>query len=153
MILAAKSNLKDAAHNWLYSDDLRYFVTLTFKDDINELKARKELDLFCLRFNRLIFGRRSKRKIKIISILEFTADGNPHFHILFNQINNLNDNQVKDYILECWGKSFYIETKHLLGQSNSGWFHVIEKNTQDEVLSYCLKKIKYDINNLAVKHL
>ena len=66
MISATKINLKDATHNWLYSGDLRYFATLTFKNEIKELKARKELDLFCLRFNRLIFGRRSKRSIRIM---------------------------------------------------------------------------------------
>lgn len=145
------SETKTQTVNWLYSNDWKYFITLTFDKDISENMALKQLRLFWIRLNRKIFGKRSKREIPNISVVEMTKNGRPHFHVVLKNVDGLSTEEVKKLFAETWKKSIY--TSNFYHNRNDEWFKKIKAGSQKNVIEYILKT-SFDSNDcLLLEHL
>ena len=86
-----------------------YMITLTFKEDVNEITASMILSRFIKRMNDCYFGRRSRKSIVVTPILERNAFYGVHYHILIQDprpLSNKNGNKdIKDIIRDNWNNS------------------------------------------------
>jgi len=62
-----------------------WFVTLTFKDDVTNVRANKQFARFMRRLNEALYGRRYREKglgLPYVNARERQKRGTPHFHTL-----------------------------------------------------------------------
>lgn len=80
-------------------DDKSSFLTVTFKDNITDIKlAHKEFDNFMKRFKRYL----KRTKIKYIATWEKQKRGSIHYHIILFDVPFIKANKME----EIWGNGF-----------------------------------------------
>lgn len=78
------------------------FLTLTFRDDIQELgPANKEFEKFIKRLNYAVFDTK-KAIAKYSAVPEFTEKGRVHYHVIFYNLPFINS----DKLASIWGQGF-----------------------------------------------
>lgn len=127
---------------------MRYFVTLTFIDDVNKDAAKRTVREFIKRLNKQCFGRRYREngefELKQICVVEQNAlRTTAHYHIVFSNPSEVsNRGQAKDFkstISKTW-KAFNISGKNHLDK-NDEWFKEIPDS--DGLAGYLTKTEKY----------
>lgn len=115
--------------------DGKYFITLQFSSDTSKTKAEKTLHVFLDEINKEIFGSRSNKKWKQISVIEKNTYSNSHhIHIIAEDPVNriLNDERknsfkIKEKIKERWqasGNNTSVKSLHS-SALNAPWFKTI----------------------------
>ena len=88
-----------------FKNDSSKFLTLTFKDDIRDVKkANKEFKKFIQRLNYFIQKKDLNFKLKYVAVVEFqdkNRDGVVHYHIICNL-----PYIPKKFIEDTWGRGF-----------------------------------------------
>lgn len=160
-------SLRDYCERWfsrgIREEDLRYFVTLTFIDGVNELAAKPAIREFIKRLNRICFGRRFRKdsefELKQICIVEENAlQTTSHYHIVISSPSEIsNRQQAKDFkstISKTW-KGFKVSGKNHLDK-NDEWF--IDIYDSDGMAEYLAKTENYvgmdffDVENTNVSY-
>jgi len=101
-----KANIKRLA--WSNADEFLVFLTLTFKDNIQDFgRANYELKNFLKKL------RRRYPDIKYLGICEFQKRGAIHYHFLVNKFHDAND------LAKMW-KNGFIKINKLRNKSNLG---------------------------------
>ncbi|WP_342219022.1 rolling circle replication-associated protein [Spiroplasma endosymbiont of Amphimallon solstitiale] len=122
----AKTNLiQKALHNF-YDSKILSFVTLTYKDNIQDVrKAKKDVRLFFLKLKKWWDDpKRSKYlgELKYFYVYEYQTRGAVHFHIVFNRKIH------KSMLLEWWTHGF-------------SDLRVVRKGTNEFVIKYLGKYV------------
>ena len=149
--MITRKQLAQSTVDWLGATDWKYFVTLTFDKDISDNQANKELRVFLKRLNNSLYGRRSKRAIKVAPFKEHTKDDRPHFHLLLGCHESTKINDLMTLVFSTWDKSFVTSNYHLI--LNEDWFQHIEQESKEMVVRYCLKQAGRDIDSLELEDL
>jgi len=132
---------------WLFEKDWEHHVTLTFSRDFPGGKkhsgelATKELELFARKLKNRVYGKKSKKKVEKLPIMEYTSAGRPHFHILFAKNEKMSESQFKELILDFWEQSPYTKVGHLRNGKNPDWFQNIDGETAYVLLDYLTKTL------------
>lgn len=75
------NSLQRAFYYWLASYRWDYFITLTFAFAQDRAATEIYVGRFIKRYNKLLFGKRSKRKINCFPVIEKSPSGRWHAHI------------------------------------------------------------------------
>lgn len=145
------------------NDDLKYFVTLTFVDDVNKEVARRTVTEFLKRLNKQSFGRKYKKdshfNLKHISVSEQNASQTTtHYHLLISDPSEVSNRvqaiNFKSTIFKIW-KSLKLTGKNHLDK-NDTWFQEISDS--DGIAGYLTKSEQYagadffDVQNTNVPY-
>jgi len=112
-VYRAKANLRRriTANGWAWRDNLGnkfmpMFITLTFKENITDLKiAHKEFTDFIQRFNYLVNDGKAVN-LKYICVPEFQKRGAVHYHMILFNLPKLSVYKLKK-IHATWGQGSY----------------------------------------------
>ena len=120
------------------------FVTLTFKDNITDIKqANYEFKKFIKRLNYYCFGTK-KTNLKYTCVIEFQKRGSIHYHIIIYNMPYVKANDISN----VWGNGFIKINKiddvnnvgayvsEYLGQSEKGQGHDLEDDRLQGKKSY-----------------
>lgn len=84
-----------------------YFVLLTFSKEVTREEAKKDLGNFWKRLGR--WKKKRGEELKYIWVLE--EQGKIHFHIIMNEIKNMNMKQAWEVLQEKWGNGLVLIKK------------------------------------------
>lgn len=147
-----KIKSKEVMANWVnQSGKWSYFITLTFKDDLSELRAKYIFTGLCKKVNQKIFGKRSKRRLPMFPVFEFTKGGRVHFHFLLGKHPNISSFAIRKLILDTWNELPNTEIYHLIDEKK--WFQQITPTTEKKLIKYCLKSAYKDLDCVLVEHI
>ena len=137
----AKANVRrlvnSNAHKWVNSDGQSYlpiFITLTFKNDIKDLKYASDCFKTAIqRLNYFVSGGSKKHILHYIAITEFqdkNRDGVIHYHVLFFNLPFIK--QIYDEIKRIW-RHGNVNVKSVRQVKNLGYYMVkyMSKNLTD----------------------
>ena len=152
MAIISREELKQSASNWIsQGENWKYFVTLTFRKDISDDGAKHIFNGLCKRINQEIFGKRSRRRLPMFPVIEHTKDGRPHFHFLLGSHEKYGDKRLKKLIMNKWNMSDFTKIDHL--RYDHEWFKPIDENSNTNIINYCLKTVKNDIDCVLLNNL
>jgi len=107
------------------------FVTLTFRDNVNDLdEANREFRQFIKRLNYRVYGRKCS-ELKYTAVVEFQKRGAVHYHVIFYNLPYTK----ADVVEEVWGKGF-IKINRIDDVDNVGAYicKYLSKDNDDERL-------------------
>mgnify|MGYP000353061949 CR=1 FL=1 len=83
---------KESYIKWLSSFKYEYFITLTFKYQVSDSSAYSYLKFFLHLLNQKAIGKGYKNKVPLtgVVVLEYQWNGNPHFHLAFEENKFIN---------------------------------------------------------------
>ncbi|RUR34788.1 hypothetical protein ELY33_01000 [Vreelandella andesensis] len=168
---------KEQMDQFIATFDPCYFLTLNFSVlfDITRDRALAELNKFIIKVNNFLFGRRDKRVLKMLPVLEMGADRCNHINVLERQIRTnwhihliIEDPykrsekvqkysfiQMKEIIADIWGSSSIADSSYTTRYDSLSWFKPI--NYSLGVLEYVYKETGHlfpgkrsNINELAI---
>lgn len=104
-LIRARRNLRRIinanVNQWGY-DVTSKFVTLTFKDNVNDLdEANYEFRQFIKRLNYKVYGKKCSY-LKYSAVVEFQERGAVHYHVIFYNLPYTKSNVIE----EVWGNGF-----------------------------------------------
>lgn len=124
-----------------------YLVTLNFSVlySIRRKNAIKEIDRFLKKLNNFLFGRRSKKQLRVYTVLEMGMDGywqaaisedqvetNWHFHLLIEnpyerstKAKQYTLKELKKIISDIWGASNITDSSYTSRHDSDAWFKPI----------------------------
>jgi len=138
----SKSDLKESWKTWAGRYAWSFFVTLTFRYDVTEEKAVAALKRFLKRLNRSVYGERSKRRLYIFAVQEYTKSDRIHFHLLFSGDTPKHDrNELRREMTRLWSQVPYASPLDYLQVHREKWFQDV---VTDGVLDYVLKDLTPD---------
>jgi len=105
------------------------FLTLTFADNVQEVsEANKIFSNFIHEINRKIFGRKDKRGLKYLVVMEFQLRGAIHYHVIFFNLP-------------------YVKTRELQRIWGQGIVHIKKLNNVDNIGAYISKYLTKDYDD------
>ena len=129
-------------HGW------KYFITLNFRREVNEGRAQEISERFVKSLNVRIFGKRSRKALRLAVSIEKNYSRGYHLHVLAEDPSPRIENKEKrdsfvfrDVIKGCW-QNADVSTAlvELSSPDGKSWFQVIEN--EDGVIFYVLKEMK-----------
>ncbi|MGR2740719.1 hypothetical protein ACUY1T_19925 [Billgrantia sp. Q4P2] len=138
----------DSYAKLLKGHDWKYFITLNFRREVSESRAQEISERFVKALNVRIFGRRSRKALRLAVSIERNYSRGYHLHILAEDPSLRIENKEKrdgfffrDEVRECW-QNADVSTALIALSSPDGksWFQVIEN--EDNVILYVLKEMK-----------
>ena len=151
---ALSARLELSYAKWLEAVDWKYLVTLHFKDGSKPSveMATKAVKHLVIRLTACLNGRRSKVRLSVFPVLEQSASGSPHVHLLIGPENakGRTVNEVHEAIADIWGNRQFCINPKALGQGNRGWFKLVDDNKHD-VISYMCKEYGYGKDPVLVE--
>lgn len=145
-----------------------HYVTLTFRNpplsesskyqylsNISEKRAKAALKKFVIKLNIALYGRRSKKAVKMASFLEGDGIKNRHFHILMTVPDEYLDDGIDDFksvVVDCWLKSDQMAgNPYVGGAENNDWFEDVPVDADADFVSYSLKELRYGAEPFLVE--
>ncbi|WP_342217909.1 rolling circle replication-associated protein [Spiroplasma endosymbiont of Amphimallon solstitiale] len=128
-----KTNLiQKALHNF-YDSKILSFVTLTYKDNVQDIKkAKKDIRMFFLKLKKWWNDPKRFQKLgelKYFYVYEYQSRGAIHFHIIFNR------KVYKSLLAECWSHGF-------------NDLKVVKKGTNEFVIKYLGKYVTKSLDDV-----
>ncbi|WP_140925316.1 rolling circle replication-associated protein [Apilactobacillus micheneri] len=130
----AKKTIIDLFNNNFYNKNC-YFITLTFRDNIDDVELANKIFKSFIRKMRI----HSKSQFKYISVIEFQKRGAIHYHMI-------TDNEELNYsnVIKYWNNSI---NSHLLVKDGYVRIEKIHKHENSKVLSYVMKYVSKALGN------
>lgn len=137
-----------------------YFITLTFEYEINsELQVGLIFNRFIDRLSAMAFGKKSKKRVKAVVVIERFASGNFHIHCIMEDIvsrilqpEKASKFNIYKSVIKAWKDCDHKTTNPLKSASGGQeWFKEV-KNTH-KLLEYMLKDVKKGSNPILYESL
>jgi pyridoxine/pyridoxamine 5'-phosphate oxidase len=118
-------------------------VTLTMKKRFrgvtaDDILASSNFAHFRRRLDQKVLGSAAKRyakKIKIVAVLEKSADGRLHYHCIIERPSHWSFDRFAEAVYECWSKTdFGYHQVDIQDQADAGWTDCILKARQKQSL-------------------
>lgn len=143
--------------------DIRKFknpvaVTLTMKQrvdgqNLDSILASENLRHFCSRLNAKVLGSAAKRhgkKLQILAVLETSADGRLHYHLLIDRPERYDPASFGALVTQQWGRTrfgyFEVDIQHT---ADEGWLRYILKLRQKHRIA---DSIDWSSGHMCVDH-
>lgn len=143
-----RQSLIDAYANFLKGYGWNYFITLNFRRNIKEERAQEIAEKFVKKLNIEVFGKRSKKAVKLAVSIEKNMVSGYHLHVLAVDPSPRIGNKDKQYdfdfcdvVRKCWQDADASTALiNLSSPDRHSWFQVIEN--ENNVIRYVLKEMK-----------
>jgi len=147
LILSRNEKLQIGTVDFLNSYRWEYFITLNFISIKSEFRARKIIKKFLKELSILIFGKKSKKTLKVAISLEKHKNGGLHVHLItenptrrINNIDRANKLNIKGIVKACWEHTDNGTAMiDMSCEDKESWFKDIYE--QEGVLFYITKEI------------
>lgn len=147
LYLSNNKKLQNSTVDFLNRHEWHYFITLNFISLRSESRARKIINKFLKELSMLIFGRKSKKSLKVAVSLEKHKTGGLHVHLItenpitrINNIARINEFNFKQSVKFCWEHTDSATAMiDLSCKDKESWLKEIYE--QEGVLFYITKEI------------
>lgn len=167
-----ETGLRKMFHDWRFKPN--HFLTLTFRNPplsekskhqrlagIDQKRALDALRNFVAKLNSSLYGRRSKKAVKLASFIEGNNIKHRHFHILITVPDEYLGNRLEEFkslVVKIWLKSEPMSGNPCVDGKGDDWFKEIPKNEDADFVAYSLKELKFgaepflpELSNLSGK--